>query len=699
MQPRTSDTNLQRMSATDLPTPQRVPDEVQEKYSLELQGELSELGLYLRDLFFEVKGQRHEMEDRWLHDLRQYKGRYEDAEWKRLKEDKRRSKIFSRMTRRKVKAYDSRMMEMLFPAGKDRNWSMHSTPEPDVVMTEVTQSMIQQRQMMLFQDQVQQLSKQRNMPPEQVAQTLQQGGYVPELDQEELRRIAIAVSRSTCDRMSNTIADQMVEVHYKQNCKRVLHSGHVFGTGILKAPLAIKQQRPKWQFMNGQWSMAMNEVLMPYIEWVPIWAWYPDPAARCIEDIEFCFQRHVMTKKQVADLTKMPSFNQMLIAYYLREYPNGDAEHQNFEERLDVQNYGTISMDKRTERRYEVLEYWGVLNAEQLRDLGIEQDPMESYWVQVWMIGHFVIRFGAAPIQGMDHPYHLYYFEQDESSIWGEGVPAIMRDDQTALNAVIRAMMDNMASTVGAQYEVNTDLLHPSERVREVWPNRVWFRRGDSRYPAIRSIEVNSRLQEFLALKGTFETQIHENTLPPYMQGQASGSASRTATGLSMLMGSANLDVKDQITNFDLGITRPVVSGFYKWNMQFNPDPYIKGDYEVVAKGSSSLVAKELRAGQLDQLLPLLSSPQYSRFIDPRKLMEEIFKVRDMLDTEILLSPQEFDEREAMRQQIQQQQLELQKLSDLLDKVYKQAPSLVRQAADRMPKEAFNDPGLAQQAG
>ena len=697
MQPRTAGTNPSAMSVTDLPPASQIPDEVQESHSLELQDEMTDLGLYLRARFDEVKGQRHEIEDRWLQDLRQYKGLYESGEWTKLNEEKRRSKLFSRMTRRKVKAYDSRMMEMLFPGGKDRNWSLKNTPEPDVVMTPVTQAMIQQRQMQKFQETVQQMAQERNQPPEQVAKMLQQGGFVPELDQEELRHIAIAVARTSCDRMSNTIADQMAEVHYKANCKKVLHSGHIFGSGILKAPLAIKQMRPKWGFQQNQWQMAMAEKLMPYIEWVPVWAWYPDPAARCIEDLEFCYQRHVMTKQQVADLTHRPSFNQDLIGHYLREYPDGDAAPQNFETMLDDQNSDSSSLDKRTDRRYEVLEYWGILNDAQLRDLGVEPDPMDTYWIQAWVLGHFVIRFGAAPVEGMDHPYHMYRFEEDESSLWGEGVPAIMRDDQSALNATMRAMMDNMASTVGAQYEVNTDLLHPSERVRDIWPNRVWFRRGDSRYPAIRTVEVSSRLQEFLALKQTFETQIHENTLPAYMQGQQAGGAGRTASGLSMLMGSANLDVKDQITNFDLGITRPVVAGFYKWNMQFNDDQYIKGDFEVIAKGSSSLVAKELRATQLDQLLPLLANPQYGRYIDSRKLMEEIFKVRDLLDTEILLSPEEYDEREQMRQQLQQQQQQLQKLMGLLDKVYKQAPSLVRQAADRLPPEAFNDAGMAQQ--
>ena len=676
-------------------TGQRVTSDtdlaLQERYSVELQQQLSDLGLFLRGQFDHIAGQRVSTEDRWLEDYRQYKGMYDAGEWARLKEDKFRSKLFSRMTRRKVKAFDSRMAEMLFPAGKDRNWSLKPTPEPDVVMTPVTRELLVRRQQQLFQQQAQQLAQQQGLAPEEVARKLQQGGFVPELSPDELRQIAISVSRASCDRMSQVIADQMAELKYKHCCKQVLHSGHLYGTGLLKAPLAQKKMRPLWQFdpQSQQWGMVMQPKLLPYIEFVPVWAWYPDPAARCLESLEYCYQRHVMLKSQVADLARRPNFNIQLIEQYLREFPAGDADEQSWETQIDADDDRNDTQDERTSRRYEVLEYWGVLNDSYLRDIGLDQGPMETVWVNVWMLGHFAIRYGAAPIRGMNHPYHAYYFDQDETSIWGEGVPRVIRDDQKALNGTMRAMMDNMASTVGPQYEVNTDALHPGERTRETYPGRIWYRRGDGRYPALRSIDVPSRLQEFLAVKGTFENQIHENTLPAYMQGQQTGGAGRTATGLSMLMGSANLDVKDQISNFDLGITRPCVRGFYLWNMQFSEDVYIKGDYEVMARGSSSLVAKELRATQLDQLLPLLSNPAYARYVDNRKLLEEIFKVRDLVDTEILLSPSDYEEREALRQQITQMQQQLGAGANLVQMLWKIAPNLVRQAMDRLGPEAM----------
>ena len=676
--------------ATDLPALQatNVPIGLLEKYNAALVDRMSGLGLWVRDQFDYEKKQRVSVENEWLQDLRQYKGQYEADEWRRLSEQKYRSKLFSKMTRRKVKAFDSRMMEMLFPAGKEKNWSIKHTPEPDVVMTPMAQQMLMAEQQKVAQADVQKQVQETGLDEQTVMRRLQMGGYQPQIPPEKVRQIQLSVAKATSLRMDKTIADQLAELKYKRKCGQALHSGHKYGTGILKGPLATIKNRPKW-VNRGQWTMELAEELKPFAEFVSVWAFYPDSAAKCPEDFDYVYQRHVMTKGQVADLAKMPGFDRELLANYLREFPAGDCQEESWETQMDAEDPRNDTVNERVYQRYEVIEYWGTLNDEYLRDLGLEPDPMESIWVNCWVLGHFVIKMGAVPIEGMDHPYHFYFFDEDESSFWATGVPGVMRDDQHALNSTIRAMMDNMASTVGPQWELNTDYLPPGEKSREIYPNRIWYRRGDGRYPALRAVEVSSRMNEFLGIKGMFEQQIHENTLPAYMQGQQAGGAGRTASGLSMLMGSANLDVKDQITNFDLGITQGFIRGMYLWNMHFNQDEQIKGDYEVVAKGSSSLVAKEIRTQQLDQLLPLLTNPGYANYVDQRALLEEIFKARDMLDSEILLTPQEYDERQKMQQQLQQQQQKLDEQMRLLELLWKAAPTLVRQAMDKIPPESI----------
>ncbi len=677
--------------ATDLQTLQatNVPYGLLEKYNTDLVDRMTGLGLWLRDRFDYEKKQRVSTEDEFMQDLRQYKGLYEADEWKRLSEQKYRSKLFTKMTRRKVKAFDSRMMEMLFPSGKDKNWSIKPTPEPDVMLTPMAQELLQKEQMKIAQQDVQQQMQETGLDQQTVVRRLQMGGYQPQIPREKIQQIQLSVAKATSVRMDKTISDQLAELDYKKKCQQALHSGHVYGTGIMKGPLAQIKGRPKW-VNNGQWMQTMAKELKPFIDFVSVWNLYPDSAAKCPKDLDYLYERHVMTKGQVADLAKRPGFDQELLGNYLREFPSGDCQEESWETQMDAEDPRNDTVNERVFQRYEVIEYWGTLNDEYLRDLGIEPDPMQSIWVNCWVLGHFVVKIGAVPIEGMDHPYHFYYFDKDESSFWGTGVPFVIRDDQHALNSTVRAMMDNMASTVGPQWELNTDYLPPGEKSREIYPNRIWYRRGDGRYPALRAVEVSSRMNEFLGIKGMFETQIHENTLPAYMQGQQAGGAGRTASGLSMLMGSANLDVKDQITAFDLGITRGLIRGMYFWNMHFNPDEQIKGDYEVVARGSSSLVAKEIRTQQLDQLLPLLTNPAYSNYVDQRSLLEEIFKARDMLDSEILLTPQEYDERVKMQQQIQQQQQQINDNMKLIELLWKAAPTLVRQAMDKIPPEQID---------
>jgi predicted ATP-grasp superfamily ATP-dependent carboligase len=53
-----------------------------------------------------------------------------------------------------------------------------------------------------------------------------------------------------------------------------------------------------------------------------------------------------------------------------------------------------------------------------------------------------------------------------------------------------------------------------------------------------------------------------------------------------------------------------VVTRFYVHNMIYNPDPYIKGDFRVVAKGAMGLIAKEQIQVRRNEFLNLVLSNQ-----------------------------------------------------------------------------------------
>lgn len=671
-----------------------------EAYSEALKAKLSETGTFLRARFDDVSKKRSAAEDRFLKDLRQYKGLYDPEVEKKL--SRNRSRLFSRITRTKVKAFDARMMEMLFPANNDKNWEIAPTPRPNVAETPMYQEMVKTSLIQKMVAMVEKVAQEKGIALDAAEVLLQQQGIMPRLERDEQVKLSEVAADQSCANMRSAIADQLAEIRYRKMCARVIHSGNLYGTGILKGPLVQMKADQQWQMGELGWMLGAAEKLLPYLEFVPVWDFYPDPDARSLPECEFMYQRHVKTRDKVVELSHLPEFDQETILQYVQDFRSGDCEVREWEELIDSTNDRNDSNDRRPNNRYEVLEFWGALNGSQMADLGMgveDIDAADTRWVNLWVLGEFVIKATVTPIDGMDHIYHCYYFDKDETSFWAEGLASLMRDDQSGVNASIRAMMDNAARTVGPMWEINVDLLPPGERTRDIYPDRMIFRRGSPQSPALRAVQTESRIKEFMAIRDTFENNIHENTVPSYMHGDQDGGVGRTVGGLSMLMGAANVNIKEQIGHFDEGITKTVITGFYHWNMLFNPDPMVKGDYSIVARGSTSLVARELRAQQLDQLLPVISAPQFMPFINSRVLLGEIFKARDLDDTEILLDEQAVNDHSVMQQQVNQLGEELAWYKAYMQNLHKTAPSLARELSDSVKPgdvQNFLQGGMAQ---
>jgi hypothetical protein len=91
---------------------------------------LQPLGAAFLAEFSQAVQDRQEVETRWLRDLRQFKGIY-DPEVEALIGTKR-SRHFVRRTRAKVRTANARMLDLLFPASKRKNWKITPTPVPTV---------------------------------------------------------------------------------------------------------------------------------------------------------------------------------------------------------------------------------------------------------------------------------------------------------------------------------------------------------------------------------------------------------------------------------------------------------------------------------------------------------------------------------------------------------------------------------------
>lgn len=604
----------------------------------------SPLGTLLSDMFFKAERDRKSFEDRWVKDLLQYRGEYEPEVLARM--DPKRSQAFMRITRTKVKTVDARLSDLLFPANGEKNWGVEPTPVPEV---------------------------DPETKKEIADEVFNQTGT--ETTDEELEHALDMEVRKASDLMELEIEDQLSELRYRDIIRKAIHSGNLYGTGVLKGPLVQSKQNKRWMSnSDGEWQTSTEKTLTPYVEWVSLWDIYPDLSAKVLENARYIFQRYVMPKHKVLQLAKRDDFNAQAINSYVTTHPQGDAMIKTHEQNL--QNIPSADARPQLElvEKYDLKEYWGYVSREVLVDAEVEvpDDGAIEYAANIWMIGDIIIKAILSPIESVTFPYFFYYFDEDETSLFGEGIPSIMRDPQKLFNASVRAMLDNAAISAGPIIEVNLDLLAEGEDPKDIHPFKVFQRTGEgieASSPAIRVDTLPSYTPEYLKLADYFMQMADESTtIPRYLQGDMKGigGAGKTATGLSMMMGAANITLKDQVKNFDDGITKPFIRAMYFWNMEFNSKSEIKGDYGVVAKGSTNLIANEVKMERLNQFMMLAQNETYSQYLHLDKVLLAVVEQMELDHYGFVKTPTELSTQRAAQAAVAQDQAQAEEEAEQL---------------------------------
>lgn len=647
---------------------------------------LGALGARLLMEFSEAERARRPTEERWLRDLRQYRGQY-DPEVLALIGPKR-SRAFVRKTRVKVKTADSRVEDLLFPSGSEKNWEVGPTPVPSVskemrkeVIDNLKQLMakqVQQAEMQYAQAAQAAMAQGQQPPPKPVMPP-------PMLTKEVIDQQVLLLCKASAKKMAQVIDDQLTEVAYKAVCKKAIHSAHLYGTGIIKGPLVERRVRSTFVHKDGKWVERSESYVVPFVDYVPIWRFYPDMGSDSLAKCRYVFERHQMTHADLAELSCMKSFNKTMIVNYLKSHPRGEVTVKFIDNELKI--IGDRTQDQgANDGKYEVLERWGWLTGEDLKEVGVKVDEdrlHESFFSNVWVLPNGeVIKAVLQPLNGVTWPYHIYYFDKDETSIFADGLASVMRDDQTMLNASTRLMLDNAAIASGPMVEITTSLLSNLEQGTEIEPWKVFYRNNQNPgVAAVRTMELPTRLADLNSLAARFDDNLDEvSAIPRYMTGEnMSQGAAGTASGMSMLMGAANIMIKDLISAWDEGVTRPFIQALYRWNMQFHPDNAIKGDFDVKARGSASLVAREVRSQQLANFTMSVSNPMDAPFIKRDSLLRqraEANELSDVVKTEEEVAAESNNEQAMAMQKMQMQQQQL-----MLDEMTKKVALLTAQAA------------------
>ena len=581
--------------------------------------------------FYKAEKARYTDELRWIRAYQNYRGVYgSDVQFTSTEK----SKVFVKVTKTKVLAAYGQIVDVLFGSNKfpisinptvlpegitdtvnfETDSNMRKAQESDGALPD-DDTRLQPGETII--DLRERLGAIRNKL-EPVKNLVEEGpGTTPS-------KVTFHPAMVAAKKMEKKIHDQLEESNARKQLRIAAFETALFGTGIMKGPFAYDKEYPSWS-EDGEYTPTVKTV--PQTSSVSIWNFYPDPDANNMDEAEYVVERHKMSRSQMRNLKKRPFFRSNAIdtAISMGESYSKEWWEQVMEE-----------ADQETKaERYSVLEFWGYVDTELLKEYEIEipkeLKDQDQVSVNIWVCNGQVLRLVMNPFTPSILPYYAVPFEVNPYSFFGVGIAENMDDTQNLMNGFMRMSVDNAALSGNLLIEVDETNLVPGQDL-SVYPGKVFRRQGGAPGQAIFGTKFPNVSNENMQMFDKARVLADESTgFPSFAHGQTGiQGVGRTASGISMLMSAANGSIRNVVKNIDDYLLGPIGRAFFHFNMQFDYDDNIKGDLSVKAEGTESLMANEVRSQRLMQFLGVVQNPVLAPFAKMDYIIREIAKSMDL---------------------------------------------------------------------
>lgn len=645
------------MALMDKPTPDDI-NETDQTVALDEDGNVEEENIsysgavsFVNSQYQRAKDARFSDEDRWLDSYRNYRGIYSsEVQFT----DTEKSKAFIKVTKTKVLAAYAQIVDVLF-AGSKFPLGIEASKFPNNVADAVSFN----PQALTEEKIKEQVNVDYELPQSIVRPDIAKdlGIYKDKLNaiEDELElgagkipgSITYEPAKRAAQKMEKLMHDQLDETDAPKHLRSVSFETVLFGTGVMKGPFAQDKEYPRWD-EEGNYDPLFETI--PKMEYVSCWDFYPDPDARNMSEAEFTIQRHRLNRTQLRTLKKRPHFRDESIELAIEG--GADYQREYWEDTLEDDG-NSDGMD-----RYEVLEYWGVLDTELAEEADIEipkeLEDKDEVQVNIWVCNNQIIRLVLNPFTPTRIPYLAVPYELNPYSFFGIGVAENMTDTQLLMNGFMRMSVDNAALSGNLLIEVDETNLVPGQDM-SVYPGKVFRRQAGAPGQAIFGTKFPNVSQELLMMFDKSRQLADEATgIPSYTHGSgAVGGVGRTASGMSMLMGAAAQNIKAVVRNIDDYLLGPLGKSLFAFNMQFNFDKEFIGDLAVKARGTESLMRNEVRSQRLLQFMQMTANPQMAPFVKYDYILRELAASMDLDEDKILNDPREAAIQQKMMAEIQ----------------------------------------------
>tara|TARA_Y100000310_G_scaffold55920_1_gene51262 strand:- start:9171 stop:11390 length:2220 start_codon:yes stop_codon:yes gene_type:complete len=591
------------------------------------------LGERLAGLIEQAVYDRLPFEARWLEDLRQINeiiptvGKSKDDVFAQTGIG--RANVFANISRPKTETAIAQFEEMSIP-NDDKNWSISPTPVPEVA-TDMMNNEVARNEM----------GETVNNPETEQPFTWAE---VAAKTMEE------AIEKSKA--MSRQIEDDLVQTHFNVVQRHVQKSAAIYGTGIIKGPIKEERIKKKWRSRKyadidtegkvvgtGQdWVLDLDTLSQPGAGWVDIWNAFPDLSARNLKECEYFLERSYHVRKSLVQLQHIAGINLEQLKEAIERGPGESQTHgSTYIDRMREIN-GQIRL--MNDNRYEQWRYHGPVNGEDLIATGASvygnlNESLDMQDAIIWMVGSHPIRAVLNPLDSKEWPYGIFVWEEDDTSIFGFGVPYRLRNPQRIMNTAWNMLLDHAGHIAGPQIVIDRRLLDPVDKQWDnLHPFKVWQFNAKEAGPNLRPADVfhfaqiNSN-QEAIANIYDMARLLMDEVSQIHTQNQGLGQQQNkmgadTLGGMILLQNQSSVTTRHRVQMWDDNIIKPIITRFYDYEMQFNENDEIKGDMEINPRGTSALLVKELQTKSLVEMAKLGESEVYSQYIKHDEILRRL---------------------------------------------------------------------------
>lgn len=566
------------------------------------------LARYVEDRFYEARNARRAagVDAQMQRCANAYQSRYnpEDMEMVAATSD-----IYAPLTNTKCRGLRDWITDILANA-EDKPWTLQPSPEPE--LPEWMQEEIVKRLELEVMS--------RGVPPD----IMQQAREYKELGKKHASAIAAERTASMEDR----IYDQMLKSDWRDAFGQFVEDLSYMPGAILHGPGIEMRRELKWR--DG---VAVEVETPTYVmRRVNPPDFYPAPGSTTTQDAPYLCEVRPYTADQLLGSIPLYGVDQSAVRKLLAQSPSGHSIS-------DARPGGRPPGQEHTTgpaRVYETIHYVGAVDGSVLLEHGLTGvDPQGTEQMDIWVCDGIVLRALRNPYPLQRRPYHSAVFMRKAGSFWGTPLPELLETPQRLVNAAARNLARDIAFTSGPVGEYDVERLVGEDRLDEFSPYRLYAVKPDYTSGGAAALRFQKLTSSAPTLMGVYDRFMKEaddvSGVPAYVIGNPNvAGAGRTLGGLSLLMGNAAKGVKRVIASIDKSVIEPVVSMFYHLNLMYSPDDSIKADAQVVARGATGLLQRELSQSRAAEVLPLLTQGMQLGLVQPSAIatvMRDLLKL------------------------------------------------------------------------